>query len=68
MRLKWYGVLLLLFDLYLAPLRNYIYSPISIDIIVGMIMIVGLVLIIVDCRKDDKEYVEKIQKQIKGES
>lgn len=57
MRLKWIGLALLLFDLVLAPLRNY--SPALMEIVVGAVLIAGLVLIMIDCRRDDKEYIKK---------
>lgn len=59
MRLKWIGLALLLFDLVLAPLRSNSYSPVLMDIMVVAILVAGLVLIMIDCRRDDMEYIKK---------
>lgn len=57
MKLKWYGVLLLLLDLVLMIPK---YSPAA-----GLVIAtVGVLFVVIDCRKDDKEYVKKRQEEI----
>lgn len=57
MKLRWYGVLLLLFDLiFMIPK----YSTAA-----GLVLVItGVVLVVIDCRRDDKEYVERRQKEL----
>ena len=56
MRLKWIGLIILVFVDLISPLYNHIFWHISLLILV----IIGVILIFIDCRIDDKEYIKKV--------
>lgn len=58
MRLKWIGMVLLVVNLVL-------FSLLFNKILALVLILVGIFLILVDCRVNDKKYVENVLKRIK---
>lgn len=60
MRLKWFGILVLLLALALTVPRGTIGVSILWDSAIAVVLGIGVILIIIDCRKDDKKYIESV--------
>lgn len=68
MRLKWFGVLVLLLALVLTVPRGAIGASLLGDSVIVLILGIGVVLVIIDCRTDDKKFIESIKKQKEGKT
>lgn len=65
-RIKWLGLFTLFIDLILATVRQRVGATASSDVIILILLAFGFLMIIIDCRVDDKKYVESIKKRCKG--
>lgn len=63
MRLKWFGVLVLLSALALTVPRGAIGASPLRESVIAVGLGIGVILVIIDCRKDDKKYIESIKKE-----
>lgn len=65
MQLRWIGVAILMLNLILAALtRNETVA--FVPLLIGMVLI-GVALIVVDCRKEEIEYVKKVRESMRSE-
>lgn len=62
MKLKWYGLILLVAANLVLVFFNYSESVRYIVSIYSItFMVIGIILISIDCRKDDKSYLKKLR-------
>lgn len=68
MRLKWFGVLVLLSALALTVPRGNAGANILWlwDAIIALVLVFGVILIMIDCRTDDKKYIKEKEEHAKG--